>query len=233
MKLNTLKAELQKDTYTGLTDLEALAALPVVETKLGRIEGDNKLDLLTLIESSDMAYRWETVIEGEAAKNSAKCKLARTLLRTLSPDVVMSELFRINLGLPHVSLLLDNAETLGLLEEEEVMAFHYLASYKANAAFEDVTVEDIALARRLNGVTARTETAQTGKDLTLALNVALPERVSVTVWNVKEGFADENLGRPVFIQNSQSYRIKLSDLRNLDTIEVRVACADVDFDVSY
>lgn len=101
------------------------------------------------------------------------------------------------------------------------------------APYTDLTEAEFDFAHRKATNTAKTLAVQVGKDITLTLNETLPERVSVTLWAIDEGYADRNLMRPIFIQSAQKYHITASDLRGNSTYEVRVNCGGVDFTLGY
>ncbi len=72
---------------------------------------------------------------------------------------------------------------------------------------------------------------QRGQDVVIELLEPLTETASVTTWLVKEGFADENMGRAQHVKDALKYTIRLADKRGEGNIEVRVNCENALFNL--
>ncbi len=53
-----------------------------------------------------------------------------------------------------------------------------------------------------------------GNDIVITLASDLPERVAATVWFVEDGFDDVKMGKNVYLQSAQKYRIKMSGVKS-------------------
>lgn len=145
-----LAQELAKPAYDGLTDEEALALLPQAQQKLGRIQGDDKLDLLTELLKSSSYERWEVFIDVNSESTDPTVLqgvgLAKLLLKGLSPDVITSEVFRVNLAVDDVKQMFDGGYAFGLIVEGTYNRILELATYTVDD-FGAFTVEDVRVAR--------------------------------------------------------------------------------------
>lgn len=173
MTLSALIVELQKNKYSSMTDAEALAALPPQELKVGRIEGDNKLDLLTIVVEGLLQRFWlaesertdeDLIANHVAITDGTGCEtyrhLAMTLVESLSPALLMMPQYRINLGLEKIKALVDGAKLFGLLKDEQYNTIIELATYKTGIDFTAYQEQDIKQAREhiaLIGETPATE----------------------------------------------------------------------------
>ena len=152
--MNDLKLELQKAEYIGLTDAEALAALPAQVTKVGRIQDDNKLDLLTLVITNDLIDRLgnsmvatDTDLGVDATTGNQYRKVAKILREAFNPSYILSDLYRINLGLADIRTMFDGGLALGLITQDEYDALILLASYQDGVDFTGYVEADVAQAR--------------------------------------------------------------------------------------
>lgn len=149
--MNTLlEEELKKEKYLSLTDAQALAALPVAEQKIGRIQGDDKLDLMTFVMESGLRDQWLAFIETNKTSQDVQIQsavyLAGVLHEGLDKHLLMQDLYRINLGLAKVKGMFDGALFFGLITQEQYNTILALATYTLDD-FGHFTVEDIAAAR--------------------------------------------------------------------------------------
>ena len=153
--MNELKVELQKDIYTGLTDLEALAALPVQTTSVGRIQDNNKLDLLTLVITNNLVERYnnaksasdEDLVGMTDEQRGQYREVARILSEAFEPSYILSDIYRINLGVPEIRGVFDGGLAFGLITQTEHDALIALATYTVGIDFSGYTEADVATAR--------------------------------------------------------------------------------------
>lgn len=154
--MNTLIAELKKDIYSGLSASDALALLPAQLIKTGRIQGFDKLDLVTLIITNEIDDRLlfaasQTNEQLNMVENpdlaDAYRSLAKILSKALDVDLIKADLYRINLGLPNIRGMLDGALTFGLLTESEHATMLKLAEYKEGTDFSGYKLTDVVQAR--------------------------------------------------------------------------------------
>ncbi len=79
--------------------------------------------------------------------------------------------------------------------------------------------------------TCKSITWSQGQDIVVDVKESIPEGASVTTWLVKDGFADENMGRSTYVNEALKYTIRLADKRGQGDIEVRVNCESALFDL--
>lgn len=188
--MNVLITELKKEIYANLTASEALALLPAQVNKIGRIQEYNKLDLITLVITGDIADRMtdamsktdEQLKMTETPELAAQYRyLARIMSKALDIDLIKADIYRINLGLPDIRAMFDGALSSGLLTADEHTAMLKLAEYKEGVDFSNYTLADVELAR-------------------------MPAPVFVEVTYVEEGHSNQHLVRAAS-QNSQAIEL--------------------------
>lgn len=213
------------------TDAELLAALPTLVTKLGRIDGLNKLDLVTIVIGGSLDDRCDSMIAANATALSVE--IATKLKKALDPLLLMSNLYRINLAVPEVKALLDGASPLGvgLLTQDEYDKIIALATYTLND-FTGTTLSDIAQARLAYNQANKIYTSKiiqyNGQQLNLTLNTELPTNCAATLWITETGYLQENAGRAVYLAQVGKYKLNLSGVSHGE-LEVRVPFANADF----
>jgi len=128
------------------TDNEILALVPSSTNALGRIDGANKLDLVTLVIGGGLDDRCDAMIT--ANTSATHVEVATKIKKALNPLLLMSNQYWINLGVPAVKLLVDGASSggVGLLTDTEYTDILTLATYVTNdTSWVDLTA--IAIAR--------------------------------------------------------------------------------------
>ncbi len=70
-----------------------------------------------------------------------------------------------------------------------------------------------------------------GQDVIVNLLEPIEDGASATTWLVKEGFADENMGRSELVKDAVKHTIRLADKRGEGKIEVRVNHNNASFDL--
>lgn len=147
--MNSILAdELSKPEYAGMTAAEAFAALPQKTEKVGRIQGDDKLDLVTVLAVGACELRWQTALaQAQAAEvpNLDLIGLISALMSTLKPEVILSDIFRVNLAVEEVSSMFEAANAEGLINNEEMAKIRALATYEEDK-FGGFTEQDVAAA---------------------------------------------------------------------------------------
>lgn len=145
--MNSILAdELSKPEYAGMTAAEAFAALPKKTEKVGRIQGDDKLDLVTVLAVGACELRWQTALAQAQAEEVPKIELIgliSALMSTLKPEVILSDVFRVNLAVEEVSSMFEAANAAGLINNEEMAKITALATYEEDK-FGGFTEQDVA-----------------------------------------------------------------------------------------
>jgi len=153
------KQELKSLVQANLasTDADILALVPVTTTALGRIDGANKLDLVTLVIGGGLDDRCDAMIAANTSVTHVE--VATKIKKALAPLLLMSSQYWINLGVPEVKLLVDAASSggVGLLTDTEYAGILALATYIVSDT-SWVTLADIANARLIG---TQTETSVT------------------------------------------------------------------------
>jgi len=155
MNKQELKALVQANLAS--TDAELLALIPTSTTALGRIDGANKLDLVTLVIGGGLDDRCDMMIAANLSPTHVE--VATKIKKALSPLLLMSTQYWINLAVPEVKLLVDAASSggVGLLTDTEYAGILALATYVTDDT-SWVTLADIAEARLIG---TQTETSVT------------------------------------------------------------------------
>jgi hypothetical protein len=134
----------QLDANPAATDSEILSAVPASTTALGRIQGADKLDLVTIVIGGGLDDRCDAMIAENLSPTHVE--VATKIKKALDPVLLMSEQYWINLGVPQVKALMDAALSVGLLVQEEYDGIVALATYVTDDT-SWVTLADIAGAR--------------------------------------------------------------------------------------
>ena len=234
----SLNTELKKPKYSELSSTDILTLLPEQVDKIGQIRGDKKLDLLTLVITGDLTNRLDGKINlsdddlGMSSVMASLCRdTARIVRDALNPELILTDLYLINLGLPEIKIVFDAALSFGLITDVEHSVLLTLAIYKDGQDFTGVTLAQIN--QTMNRYTEKEVLNYTqGKSVKITLIDDLPENCIATTWVKDVGYIDENFGKVSHLKvGSSQYKLKCDSKKANGNLFVRIPLENFKFTV--
>lgn len=235
INLQDLKTELLDPKYDGLSHAEALDLLVQGETALGRIEGPNRRNLITLVNSGlrrrllKKEKKTEAFLTAELAKDvpddtvvaqtEGLLTLIQAFVDTLEPILIMQPEFSINLGDATVKGMFDAGVAAGLVTTEEKTTVETIATYSKPSPWAGTTEKDVFVVRNdLEGTGVLTYTYVQDMDYVVnsalgktnvAIKLPVPATYDMTVKVKFKGSAGSHTDPSSYVEYPQEFTLRI------------------------